>query len=209
MGSNENGQLGRGDDIPQAVAPQDVPLPEGVRAIVAGAAHTCALADSGRTYCWGLWEGWSSSTPVEMPLPLFRFLRSSDFFTCGVGKHDGAVTCWGEVPPWAVGQDPLALPGSIPNLHDIVDLALGSHFACALSGTGELVCWGNPSELDAYASLADATARRDEPLWAMRRIASGVTRVAASGGQACAFWASGRSTCTRFLKPWALSAPSR
>src|SRR5207302_10211222 len=80
-GKNDHGQLGNGTtgDAAAATAVLDdhgAPL-VGLSAIVAGAAHTCALAGNGTSLCWGddsagqLGRGGSAAiNPVPMPAAL-------------------------------------------------------------------------------------------------------------------------------------------
>lgn len=76
-GDNSNGQLGDGTTMSRN-QPADVPgLTEGVKAVAAGAGHTCALTAKGEVLCWGgndygqLGNGsfTASSMPVIVVLP--------------------------------------------------------------------------------------------------------------------------------------------
>jgi len=72
-GQNYFGQLGDGTTTDRSTPPANDVLMD-VKAIAAGANHTCALMDSGGVRCWGLnWKGQvgdgtttDRSTPVEV-----------------------------------------------------------------------------------------------------------------------------------------------
>lgn len=72
--------------------------------VAAGARHTCALDDEGRTYCWGF-------------------------------NGDGQLGV-------ASGPEAGFRPGRLPTELRFVSLAAGSSYTCALTGAGELFCWG-------------------------------------------------------------------
>ncbi|MFN2298404.1 MAG: RCC1 domain-containing protein [Anaerolineales bacterium] len=71
-GWNLNGQLGDGTKTSRIQPAGEVDLPEGVRSLALGFAHSCAVTESGAVYCWGSNEfgqlgdgsGVSSQVPV-------------------------------------------------------------------------------------------------------------------------------------------------
>jgi alpha-tubulin suppressor-like RCC1 family protein len=72
--------------------------------VTPGAAHSCALDDEGRAFCWGdnsagqlgLPPGDAELAPVAThPSLRFRSLGLGGRFTCGVTLDD-AVLCWGD-----------------------------------------------------------------------------------------------------------------
>ena len=65
--------------------------------------HTCGVATTGTTYCWGSNRrgqlGTGDSVPALTPTPVakgvtFRAVSAGDPVTCGIAA-DGQVYCWG------------------------------------------------------------------------------------------------------------------
>src|SRR5512146_3004473 len=112
-GSDRSGQLGANSnevcpdesgDNPCALRPMPVATSLRFRSITAGAAHTCAIAEDDRAYCWGRNDagqlGTGSTTPADRPVPVagdrrFNRLFAGGFHTCAV-TGDGALWCWGQ-----------------------------------------------------------------------------------------------------------------
>jgi alpha-tubulin suppressor-like RCC1 family protein len=114
-GENTSGQL-------------DVPDLRGVRAIAAGARHTCALGAFG-VRCWG--DDAQAQLAVP-PLTSPRQLAAGGAHTCAI---DGErVVCWG-------GDNP-ALLDDIPEVSGPIELAAGGSHSCVLDAGG-VQCWGS------------------------------------------------------------------
>ena len=168
-GDNHYGQLGNGDS---SVTGSDKPVLvqglNGVEKIFAGAYDSCALKFNGKLWCWGdnpfgqLTDGTKTSdfTPVE-----YKGLTSGvrdvaiGFGDICVAEDSGALVCSGAnyVGQLATGSvDEPDTCGEPPNtygctLHayqisgipgDIIDVATAKWTTCALSGGGEVDCWG-------------------------------------------------------------------
>jgi alpha-tubulin suppressor-like RCC1 family protein len=86
------------------------PDPRVVRALAAGALHTCALMGDGNVQCWGdaaalgrpyTESGTASLTDGEAPvipvpgLPAARAITAGSFHTCIITAASGEVFCWG------------------------------------------------------------------------------------------------------------------
>ena len=98
-GTNEDGQLGRGDDagkVDSALPARVVGLPR-----IVELDHTCALDESGGIWCWGTGAHFlndavtitSERTPVKLALPAATDVAVGDTVGCAV--VDDAVLCWG------------------------------------------------------------------------------------------------------------------
>ena len=59
--------------------------------LVAGAEHTCGLADNGDAVCWGAYFHGLSDPPGGA----FAMLASGDEHVCGIHADDGEAMCWG------------------------------------------------------------------------------------------------------------------
>ena len=170
-GSNSTGQIGLGefanlaDDEPITTA-VDLPLPPVVD-IAAGAAHTCAVLDSGDLRCWGfntsgqlglgntaalLSLGDDEAIDTGGPTDLSGTVAQAGLGivqTCA--RVAGELRCWGGGTYGQLGLMSLATIGDdeVPLSVDPVmlgaeplDLAIGGAHGCALVTGGQLRCWG-------------------------------------------------------------------
>ena len=156
-------------DAPVAVVngpSSSTPLSDIVQ-ISVGGEHTCALTEARHVLCWG--EGGKgrlgndgtadSSHPVTVvaangsttPLGDIVQVSSGGDFTCAL-TASGEVRCWGEGINGRLGNDYFVerdYPdtvidgnGSTTPLKNIVQVASGGNFACALTSGGKAKCWG-------------------------------------------------------------------
>jgi hypothetical protein len=116
--------------------------------VAAGKAHTCAIAGApaaGELFCWGANESRQSApavisgvwaAPRQIPVSIapvpVTAVALGDAHTCAVAA--GAVRCWG-----ANGSGQLTVPAGLSN---VVALAVGTTFTCALDSGGAVTCWG-------------------------------------------------------------------
>jgi alpha-tubulin suppressor-like RCC1 family protein len=152
-GNNHYGGVGDGTQIDRET-PVEVAAITDVKHIAAGSSHTCALTDQGGVYCWG----WSSSAVAfgdpETGAP--RLIKGLDKgvqaialggdFAC-VLTDEGGVKCWGNIevdqpdPGFTTSSDK---PQNVTGLtSDVVAISAGDAFACALTRTGTVKCWGD------------------------------------------------------------------
>jgi alpha-tubulin suppressor-like RCC1 family protein len=159
-GAHTSGQLGnRG--IEQLTPPtKDLPLPNPIRAVAAGADHTCAILPLGGVRCWGsngmgqLGTGVADggiAAPLDVPpdkdiaLPgPVQAIGVGTWFSCAL-LSAGGVRCWGA--PGLIGREGTAQL-SAPPAEDIAlpaparALAVGGAHTCALLSTDAVWCWG-------------------------------------------------------------------
>jgi alpha-tubulin suppressor-like RCC1 family protein len=156
-GDNYHGQLGNGSEDDSDSPVPVVGLDAGVVAIAAGSDHTCAIQGD-RLVCWGynsngqLGDGGveDQRIPVEvsdLPGPV-RAIALSKHSTCAL-IEDGSVFCWGSSIYGFLGEGvdedsgtPVRIRG-IPA--GVISISAGEYFACVLTGSGEVYCWGNNS----------------------------------------------------------------
>ena len=140
------------------------------QSISAGSQHTCAIDLSGAAWCWGsnllaragIDVNLCGGAPVTTQCDFFRpvmTVASSSFFnlrftsisagdlnTCGIDTV-GFVHCWGA--SFLRGRSFTGSPDHptdvphVSNFAPAVSVSAGSRSVCAVSGTGELFCWGN------------------------------------------------------------------
>jgi alpha-tubulin suppressor-like RCC1 family protein len=144
-----------------------VGLGKGVRAIAAGAFHTCALTEAGGVKCWGdntqkqLGNGPTSYSAVPLDVP--GLLNGMTAIAAGVGSVEGlekiigthtcaltasgGVKCWGNNDNGQLGEGKAVTkdtPVDVIGLKSGVKaIAVGGYHSCALLTTGQAKCWGD------------------------------------------------------------------
>jgi len=159
-GANNLGQLGLDPMVtPSTNVPTVIPiLPVG--SVVAGFNHTCARAGAD-IVCWGRNDlgqvgngtGVDTSIPTTVAFPpeagnLVTVIAADDH-TCAI-TATGALYCWGGnasgellLPQDMMGNDGFALsPRAIELDFEVAQLSTGVTHTCALTTTGQLLCWG-------------------------------------------------------------------
>lgn len=160
-GSNSAGQVGDGTTIDRFAPAPVAGLASGVRAVAAGARHTCALTRAGGVKCWGanahgqLGDGGTTdrSTPVDvvgLGSGVSAIFAGYDY-SCAV-LDTGRVQCWGVNNVAQLGETahawnsptPVAVGGGQGRaLADVVAIAPGGYaHACAINIDGGVNCWG-------------------------------------------------------------------
>jgi hypothetical protein len=165
-GYGGNGELGDGTTANKST-PVDVSgLSSGVASVSAGNHHTCALTSAGGAECWGennfgeLGDGTSTGpescgehnpcswTPVDV------VGLGSGVSAVSAGARDTcALTDAGAAKCWGVGEYGQLGNGTTTNRSTPVDvlglgggvaaISVGELFACALTGAGDVQCWGD------------------------------------------------------------------
>ena len=160
-GNNTYRQLGRGSDGSRLNRPVRVEgLPESIRSISAGDTHTCALADSGRAYCWGsnlegqLGNGLVSLENSAVPVLVTGLgsdtseIYAGSLATC-VLMRSGGIKCWGESFSLSLlgvstshGQ-PVTAPTDVPGrTSGVLSMSWRFPAACFVLATGSVACTG-------------------------------------------------------------------
>jgi alpha-tubulin suppressor-like RCC1 family protein len=194
-GSNGHDELGDGSAVNRST-PVDVSgLGSGVRAIAAGARHTCALTSAGGVKCWGnnsfgtLGNGTTGRpfTPVDvagLSSGVTAIAAGLDH-SCALTSV-GGVKCWGynrfgELGDGTTGDR--SAPVDVVGLSTgVTAIAAGSFQSCALTSAGVVKCWGGTS------------GNRLTPVDIVR-LSGGVRAIAVSGGHGCALTGSGGVKC--------------
>ena len=154
-GWNKFGQLGDGTTTNRSTPIDVASLPDGIVAIAAGGAHSCAITAPGGVSCWGrntvgqLGDG----TTTDHPTPVAVNGLTSGIVALALGGNHtcaltsvGGVRCIGanfagqlgdgttiaSVGPVEVGR----LPGTIDAI------AAGYFHTCGVTHAGGLMCWG-------------------------------------------------------------------
>ena len=206
-GNNEDGQLGNGTRVnrhyPFLVAGDLM-----MTLIVAGPKHTCGTMKhwekQDQALCWGLNSdgqlGDMSTETSSLPLAPFGVIRYvslalGDGHTCGATR-EGRVFCWGTNIRGQLGNGS-ATESRVPFItrmnrrSDFTMVASGAAHTCALSGTGDVVCWGDNTA--GQVGTGGKGGRILSP--AAVKEATGVAAVYATGNATCAQSKDGTVEC--------------
>ncbi len=167
-GEGSNGRLGDGTtrDRTRAVPVDRSGALRGrtLAGISAGGAHTCAIDDAGRAYCWGRGDsgqlGNGNQVTHRRPVAVdrsrqlkgvrLRQISAGHNFTCGIDRA-GATYCWGEGRAGQLGDDSgraSAVPVRVAQdarAFAIGSLDAGRTASCAATASGRAFCWGKGS----------------------------------------------------------------
>ncbi|WP_342378033.1 hypothetical protein NVS55_01740 [Myxococcus stipitatus] len=156
-GDNRYGALGDGKSGPgvRSGPVQVQGLSGPVRALTAGASHTCARVGEGTIECWGLNASGELGDdtalnravpvrPVGLPSDI-QVVRAGGGSTCALSP-DGRARCWGANGEGQLGDGTLLhrpAPVSVSDLGgEVVDVDSGASNTCAVLKDGRVQCWG-------------------------------------------------------------------
>ena len=142
-----------------------------VKEITAGSSHTCALKEGGQIVCWGLGTsgrlGHDATSSASLPVVVKAKSGTNLFFNLTGGflaedlgsgylhncilNRNKTVECWGEGSEGQLGSGGISKSHtSIPvvdstgsgRLTDIIQIAAGDFYTCALAEGKKVLCWG-------------------------------------------------------------------
>lgn len=166
-GWNPDGELGNGGVGTGGPTATKVLITEPVVDIEAGHRFACAIAVSGKIYCWGdnnyaqVGQGWTSERVADprdvKGVADVRVAAAVEDAACVV-IADGSILCWGKNTStrfgFGVADETVLTPTTVPNLGPAVGVGLGRRHICALmAGTGTVECWGDNNK----GQLGDGT----------------------------------------------------
>ncbi len=150
------------------------------RSLAAGGYRSCAVAESGSLHCWGdtMAVGnrtFSGAVAEKVASPTdFTRVDVEIHHTCAI-RADKTVWCFGsDNKDGRLGDGTHAaslVPRLVIGVDDAVQVAVGEHHSCALTGKGELYCWGGNEE----GQLGDGTTQDRPTAIRIRWERSGVT----------------------------------
>ncbi len=207
-GDNGSGQVGDNTSGNSRPTPTEVSgLNSGASQIAVGAAHTCALFDSGAVKCWGdNWAGQvgdSTSGNLRLtPTDVLGLGASTSQIAVG-NSHtcalltSGAVKCWGDNWVGQIGDNssentrltPTEVSGLSSGVRQII---AGDAHTCALLTSGAVKCWG----ANGLGQIGDNTSgnTRLTPT-EVSGLSSGVSQISAGYIHTCALLESGAVKC--------------
>lgn len=155
-GRNNRGQLGDGTSGTDRSEPVSVVGGLTFVSLAAGFEHTCGVAASGSTYCWGygnfgqLGNGTTGPTNVALTPVLvsgghsFASLVAGYYHTCGV-TSTGSALCWGWNQDGQLGDGTIiarTTPVQVAGGVQFLELHAGRSHSCGLATSGDAFCWG-------------------------------------------------------------------
>jgi alpha-tubulin suppressor-like RCC1 family protein len=165
-GANWSGQIGDGTSGTNRDTPTRVSGTTKFASIAAGDSHTCGLATSGVTYCWGENGsgelGDNTRTSRTNPAPVasnttFSRIASRGGKTCGwTISATPEVYCWGWMVLFESYQSTHRSGGTTQkslNHSALATVVIGARQECGLTASGTATCWGNRR----YGELGDGT----------------------------------------------------
>jgi alpha-tubulin suppressor-like RCC1 family protein len=153
-GRNTEGALGIGFDnnnssIPVAVEQGGY----GYIQITAGSLHTCGLASTGQTFCWGANDkgqiGYGRPTNKYSPVAVLQNttyieIDAGSDHTCGRSSA-GQIYCWGSGSSGQLGTGFLGIGMAVAvqqGGRNFVEITAGGAHTCSRSAAGQAFCWG-------------------------------------------------------------------
>jgi alpha-tubulin suppressor-like RCC1 family protein len=219
-GQNGSGQLGNGSTtnskVPVAVTTSGVLAGKTLIQVTTGNDFACALDTTGLAYCWGsggsgqLGNGLATTSSVPVAVPASGVLSgvtltqisAGSNSTCAVGSA-GATYCWGADGSGQLGNNSTtgsSVPAAVTTSGvlsgvTLVQVSVGTAFACALASIGVAYCWGANATGQLGTGL---TASSSVPVAVNKSgVPSGVsvTEVSAGADSACALGSAGAAYC--------------
>ena len=186
----------------EALSPVRVDGITDVRVIAVGAFHACAITDDGTLHCWGsntsgeLGDGSTESRDTPAPVDSLSGLVSvvaEGGRTCAA-TNEGALYCWGSNAYRTLGlgssSDDVLSPTLVEGIADVVAVRGSMANTCAVTGTGQLYCWG----VNAAGTVGDGTTQtRATPV--LVDAISDVRDVTVGGSNVCAVTQADVASC--------------
>ena len=203
-GDNARGQLGDGTTATRTMPVNVSGLSAPAVAIAAGAAHACAILNTGAVKCWGantygqLGDG--STTDRLVPANVsglgagIQKVATKGHATC-VLTNAGGVKCWGRNDYTELGSGygpashvPLDVQGMSVGVKSI---AAGNAHFCALLNAGTMKCWGD----NGSGQLGNSAGRNNGNPVDVVGISGAILAMGLGGSHTCAALLAGGVRC--------------
>ncbi len=206
--------------------PVSVPLGQPARSVGCGSSHACAVLLDGSVSCWGsnhdgrITGSLQASGIVDEPVRIAGVSRAREV-TGGV-RHscallmDGNVVCWGRNDHGQIDGQPSAARSDAVTVElpdQVVAMASGGLFNCAVTAHQEVYCWGAFGDPDYEPPLnrpsPEARIRKVPLLPPVDRLAVGMGG-AACAGRGSSWWCWGdNGTGQLLVHPLWIESPER
>ena len=165
-----------------------------------GWAHTCGLATSGISYCWGLNTGgqlgngypFDRSTPTSVAGPAFVQITVGNYHGCGLTSA-GRAYCWGKNNYGQLGDGTTSdrfTPVGVSGALVFTRVSAGGSHTCGVTSSGVAYCWGQ----NVRGQLGDGTTtQRLTPTATAGGV--GFQQVSAGSLHSCGLTLSGGALC--------------
>ena len=190
--------------------------------IGSGDGHTCVLDSEGKVWCWGragsgqLGNNKRNHTdhPVRVvdadgstdPLEDIVAISVGGYHSCAL-TSSAEVRCWGKGSEGRLGNGDTVdknfpvtvvdVGGGTDPLEDIVQVSVGGEHTCALTGAGQVVCWGQGKD----GRLGnDGIVSSSHPVWVVEAEDStdpltGIVQISSGDRHTCALTLEGGVVC--------------
>lgn len=177
-------------------------LTDGFTEISGGTSHYCALHPQEGVMCWGgdfseVFGGSSmeNGTPISFPSGVVpEKVFAGGTLSCITTTND-SVYCWGFNGRGQLGRGftstSEAAPGVVTGLSQVVNLTLGSEFACSVHLDSSVKCWGY--NFNGQLGRGTYTAAESTPATVSGVASSG--NISSGGGHVCAVTISKSVSC--------------
>ncbi len=205
-GNNEDGQLGDGKGVEpgaKSAALVEVTGVSGVKQLVLGEYHACALDGGGSVSCWGNGADGQLGRSVKRAagtagvvgeLGRIKQISTGASHACALDAG-GSVKCWGRNSEGQLGigkSGSRSTPSDVAGLGDVRMLASGWTHTCALKTDGGVMCWGDNTAMQ-LGPNGGSDKRAQSPIDVPGL--SDITKIAAGGRHTCAENSSGKVVC--------------
>jgi len=207
FGANDHGQLGGGPLPPYGYVDATLgPTAAAAASVTAGAAHTCALDDDGRVWCWGagadgqIGDGARSDRAAPALLALGDGVKA--LAVAAGGAHSCALVTGGKVMCWGRGAEgqvatadrtDVLVPTPVAGIDGALAIVTGGAHTCVITADRRALCWGaNERGQLGDGGAADGT---DSATPVEVAAITDVRALAAGGGHTCALRGDGTLWC--------------
>ena len=142
------------DPLPCSIVPVPVSLGLPIADFAVGADHSCAIAEGGDAWCWGLnqFDQSGNGTGLDaLTVPAlvqggheFRSISAGTSHSCAIDAS-ASMWCWGANPEGRLGDSTTvssAAPVRVAGGHTWRSVDLGSAHTCGITTTNSAFCWG-------------------------------------------------------------------
>ena len=202
--------------VPCSFTPKRATTDVAFARVVAGDLTTCAIATTGRAYCWGAGSagqiGNGSATSTQTPTLVTSALAFDTTagslsvggrHACGITSGTRLVYCWGSDSTGQLGTQTLRVSSTTPIPAELPALPVeavparwvsaGAAQTCAVGARGQAFCWG--SNTTGALGTGTLESRELPTRIASNEVFTSIAAPAVANGHSCGLLADGRALC--------------